>query len=267
MKTIFKILLGLLIMVLVAACAAIKEEGTPAKEEAVKTSIEVKEEVKEPAVAPVPTTTTPKPKTTTTPVPAETKPIVVQSKELSPELKDLLTKADRRVQSVVYTYAGPSTQGRFLDTYFVKGKYIKVDLYASDPYVIETYFDTVYLDTALQTATARCEEKRRCISTNVDNTKKIFNVSYADYRLKTPYEWIKDITFAEIIGPEVMEGRQVTKIKYSDARSSTEMWVDDAYGMPIKIVVTFDDGTKETYMFKDYKFNTLADSDVKPAFT
>lgn len=271
MKKILGILVVLLVALLIVGCAAVKEEATPAPKETAPQPA-VQEEVKAPAVtAPAPTTT--KPATTatapapTTPAPAETKPIVVQSETLSPALKDLLTKADRRVQSVVYTYAGPSTLGRFLDTYLIKGKYVKIDLYEMDPYVIETYFDTVYLDTEAKTATGRCEEKRRCISTNVDNTKKVFNVSYADYRIKTPYEWVKEVTFAELVGPEVMEGRQITRIKFSDAKSTTEMWVDDSYGLPMKIVVSLDGGTEETYLFKDYQFNTLSDADVKPAFT
>lgn len=274
MKKIFFVISALLVMLLFAGCAAVKQEAAPAKEEAAEAEpqVEVQEKTEAaPAAAPAPTTPAPTPaaapKTTTTPAPQETTTVVEQSKELSPELKELLGKADAKLQSMVYLYAGPTTQNRFLNTYLVKGKYIKVDLYEVDPYVLETYFDSVYLDTEAKTATGRCEEKSRCMSQSIDNTKKIFNVSYDDYRLKTPYEWVKEVIFAEIVGPEVMDGRAVTKIKYHDARSSTEMWIDNTYGVPIKLVIAYDDGTKETHQFKDYKFNTLGVADVTPAFT
>jgi len=279
MKKIYCLICALLVTLLIVGCAALKEEAAPTKETAkAEPQVEIKEEVKEAAAeekvaAPAPATT--KTPTTTTapkteaakPVPQESTAIVEQSKEVSPELKALLETADRKLQSMAYLYAGPTTQNRFLNTYLVKGKYIKVDLYEVDPYVIDSYFDAVYLDTEAKTATGRCEDKKRCMSTNVDNTKKIFNVSYDDYRIKTSYEWVKELTFAEIVGPELMDGRGVTKVKYHDARSSTEMWIDNTYGVPIKLVITYDDSTKETHQFKDYKFNTLGDADVKPTFT
>lgn len=277
MKKIYCLICALLITLLIVGCTALKEEAAPTKETAAaEPKVEVKETATEekvtaPATAPAttkPATTVAAPKTEpAAPVPPESTTVVEQSKEVSPELKALLETADRKLQSMRYLYAGPTTQNRFLNTYLVKGKYIKVDLYEVDPYVIDSYFDAVYLDTDAKTATGRCEDKKRCISTNVDNTKKIFNASYDDYRIKTPYEWVKEISFAEIVGPEVMDGRSVTKIKYHDARSSTEMWVDNTYGVPIKLVITYDDSTKETQQFKDYQFNTLADADVKPAFT
>ena len=60
-----------------------------------------------------------------------------------------------------------------------------------------------------------------------------------------------------------MDERSVVKIKYQDGSEETEMWLDETYGVPLKVVVN----SGETYMFKDFQFNTLSDGDVVPAFT
>ncbi len=181
--------------------------------------------------------------------------------KMSPELRDLLSNADQKVKSYKYMYS-ISKDNRYPHTYFVKGNYIKIKLFEVDPYYIENYYDTVYLDAKSKAARGFCESKSRCAIRDIDNTERMFNVSYTDYRVRTPYEFLKEITHAEIVGPELIENRQTVKVRQYDGDIVTDFWLDATYGMPRKIVVTKEDSTLSTYNFADMTFNTLSDSDV-----
>ena len=262
-----KTLLALLaILILLVACAP--QPAPPAEPvvEVEKEEVEEKEiTVPEPTPAPEPE---PVPAPTPAPVP-EPEAVTVQppQKEPSSEIKDLLSKADQKVKSYSYLYADPLTEGRYLDTYNIKGTKIKIAMFPTDPYIIENYFDTIYLDTSDKSATGRCEEEKRCISHNTDNTEKVYEVSFDEYYRKTSYEWIKGVSYAEMVGPEVVESRSAVKIKIPEDDKTTYMWVSDTYGLPMKVVIEYDDGSKETYGFKDYVVNSLKDEDVVPKFT
>ncbi len=183
---------------------------------------------------------------------------------LSKELRDLLTKADNSVSSFKYLAWHPEKE-RYLDTYFVKGSKIKIKLYEYEPYNIENYFDTVYLDTSAKTAVAKCESTQRCISKNIDKTKETYQAGYYDYLPKeTPYTWIKKVKTAEIVGPELYENRRAsTKIRYKADDSLVEMWIDDRYGLALKVTIT-KGGATNTYKYADIGVNSLKDSDVMP---
>jgi len=263
------LLVVLAILVLIIACAP-QEAPAPAEPavKADKTVVEKEVSTPEPAApeaeeAPEPAAPVPAPAPEPEPKPVPT----VEAKEMSAEMKDLLSKADKKVQSFSYLYADPMTEGRYLDTYNIKGSKIRVDLFPTDPYIIDDYFDTVYLDAADKSATARCEEEKRCMSHNTDNTGKVFEASFDDFYKKTPYEWLKEVTYAEIVGPEVVESRSATKVKIPGEAMTTYMWLSDTYGLPLKVVIEKDDGTKETYGFKDFVMNSLKDADVVPKFS
>ena len=195
------------------------------------------------------------------PAPVETAVVVEKTEQMSPELRELLGKADQKVKSYKYLYS-ISADNKFPHTYFVKGNYIKVTLFEVDPYVIDNYYDTVYLDTKSKKAYGYCENLKRCTSRDVDNTKKTYNLTYEDYRVKTPYELLKEITFAEIVGPEVVENRQMTKIKQVNGDILTEIWLDATYGMPRRIRVTQGEKVLKMYNFSDMTFNTVKDDEV-----
>jgi len=190
------------------------------------------------------------------------KPLIPESPtKMSPELRDLLSNADQKVKSYKYMYS-ISKDNRYPHTYFVKGNYIKVKLFEVDPYYIENYYDTVYLDAKTKSGRGFCESKSRCAIRDVDNTERVFNVSYTDYRVRTPYEFLREITHAEIIGPELIENRQTVKVRQYDGTIMTDFWLDANYGMPRRIVVTKDDTVLTAYNFADMTFNALSDSDV-----
>ena len=181
--------------------------------------------------------------------------------KMSPELRDLLSNADQKVKSYKYLYS-ISKDNRYPHTYLVKGTRMKIQLFEVDPYYIENYYDRVYLDAKTKTARGFCESKSRCAIRDIDNTNKMFNVSYTDYRVRTPYEFLKEITHAEIIGSELIENRQAVKVRQYDGNIMTDFWLDANYGMPRKIIVTKDDTVLNTYNFADMTFNSLSDDDV-----
>lgn len=268
MRKICFIIAATVLLLLIVACAPmeVKEEAEakqPAKETAAeKTTVDekiVETKTAEPAPKETEKETTPAPmpaeKTTTTP------------KEIPPELKELLEKADRKLTSMVYLYGSPENEGRFLDTYYVRGDKMKVKLYEGNYYMRQDYFDTVYLDTSKKTATGRCENRKRCIFPDLDNTGRVFAVNYDDYRRKTPYEWLQDITTPEIIGPEIVDKRSALKIKYPKGETTVEMWMDNTYGVPLQIKILQPNDEEEMYQFTNWQFNTLKEADVVPAFT
>ena len=193
------------------------------------------------------------------PTPVETAPIPTYSKEL----ETLLKRADQKLKSYQYLELILPYKKQ-PDTVSVKGAKIKIRLYEYEPYVVDDYFDTVYLDTATKSILGRCESRKRCIWPRGDNTKLEWtDLNYDSYRQKTPYEWLKEIPHtAQVIGPELHEKRQTTKIQYSEAGKVTTMWVDDSYGIPLEIRIKPSTGDEVIYKFNDPQFNTITDRDV-----
>lgn len=195
------------------------------------------------------------------PTPVETKPVPAVSKEM----QELLNRADQKLKSYKYLELILPDKKQ-PDMMSVKGSKIKVELYEYDPYVPENYFDTVYLDTASKTIVGRCVERKRCIWPRGDNTKRVWtDLNYDQYRPKTPYEMLKMIpASARILGPEVHDNRQTTKIEYDDAGKLVTVWIDDNYGIPIEVGILTSDGKETLHKFNDMQFNSVTDADVTP---
>jgi len=275
MKKIYLLIAMSLLLALLVACAPLdfKQEGAAeteevseeAPKEAAKETVD--EKVVEPKKEEIEIEPLKKEETAPAPEPKkeETK---TAPKELPAELKSLLERADQKLTSMSYLYASPETSGRFLDTYHVRGDKIKVKLYEENYYMHKDYYDTVYLDTTKKTATARCESPRRCVFPDFDNTGRVFDdVEYDEYRRKTPYEWLADITTPELLGPEVVDKRSALKIQYPKDDSRVEMWLDNSYGIPLQFKIIHPDDKEESYQFSNFQFNTLKEEDVVPAFT
>jgi hypothetical protein len=210
-----------------------------------------------PSVPPMPSAVTPAP--VTTPPPAS--PTTAEMKAL----QALLQRADQRLKSYKYLeFILPDKKQP--DTFFVKGTKIKIKLYEYEPYIAENYFDTVYLDTATKSIVARCENRKRCIWPRGDNTKREWtDLNFDQYRRKTPYEWVKEVPLsADIIGPEVHESRDSTKIEYDKGGTHYTMWIDNAYGIAVEVIETPATGKPINYKHNDVLFNTLSDNDVMP---
>jgi len=177
--------------------------------------------------------------------------------EMSPQLKDLLKRADEKIKSVSYLYGGTETSNLFLDTYFIMGDKVKILKYDEDYYVLEDYYDNIYVKEAI----GCCEKQSRCVSRNVDNTGTPFDVDVSSLNIpKTPYQWSKEIPGdAQIVGPQTFNERSVTYIKYTQDGQEVQMWVDDTYGVPHKIIVG-----ETRYQFNDMLFNNVKESEMIP---
>jgi hypothetical protein len=269
MKKIYLLIAASLLLMLVVACApADRADADKATADVkditdVKDSDAEKQTVEEKVVETKPKITETKEETTETKTTEKTETKTV-SKELPEKVKEIVDKADNKLVSMGYLYAGPENDGRFLDTYYVKGDKIKVKLYEDNIYVTEGYFDTVYLNIVEKTATARCENRKRCVSGNTDNMNKELDANYDDYRRKLPYEWLQDITTPTVVGEEVVDKRSVLKIEYPNKDTMVEMWLDQTYGVPLQIKTIYPNEDEELFQFTNVQFNTLKEEDMVP---
>jgi hypothetical protein len=253
-------IIGILALFILAACAP---TAPPAEKAPVTAPAPEEKEPVAPPAAPEEPEVGVKPPIRPLPSEREVTPpaeVVVEPKqEMSPQLRDLLKRADEKLTSLKYLYGGTATGNLFLDTHFVKGTKTKIKKFSEDYYVREGYYDTIYVDLSL----ACCEEQSRCKSHNVDNTGKKFDVDVTLEKMpKSPYQWMQEVpASAQIIGPQTFNSRSVTYIKYTDDKGQmVEMWVDDTYGVPHKVVV----GETNKYQYNDMLFNGLKDSDFDP---
>lgn len=267
MKKIIFTLLALLVLAM-AACTAPAEKPAEQTQETIQETTQTQEQTQETAPAQTEPETGRTPPPPAGPLPSErqeTAPPAVkveQPKEMNPALRDLLKKADEKITSLSYLFGGSETGNLFLNTYYIKQDKMKIRLYEEDYYVREGYYDTIYVADAV----GCCEELSRCKSHNIDNTGKAFDVDVSTLKIpKTPYQWVKEIPAdAQILGPQTVNSRSVTQIKYQNsAGEPIVQWIDQTYGVPHKIEHMVGD-TKIVYQFNDMKFNQLKDAEFDP---
>jgi hypothetical protein len=261
------LILGILLLLALAACAP---PAAKVEEKKAAPVVEEKEEVKAPVVEEEPEVGRTPPMPSTLPSERHEKEpsepaTTVTTKEMDPQLRDLLKRADEKIKSIEYLYGEKNAQGNLLfrDTIQIMGQKMKILKYDEDYYVREGYYDVIYYHLGI----GCCEEANRCKSHNVDNTQTVFDVDVNSLAVsKSPYQWVKDVpSSAQIVGPQTFSQRSVTFIKYSEGGNDVEMWVDDTYGVPHKVVVTESSGKEGVYQFNDMIFNSLNDRDFEPA--
>ena len=172
-------------------------------------------------------------------------------KEMSAEVKELLSIASNKVKSLRYSYKGPQTKDFFYD-FFVKGKNIK---YLPNPdYKIldvdEDAYDTIYINRELKTAEGYCDD-RTC---RVKGKKA--NLTYEEVYVWTPLDWLYNIEFAEKTGEELIEQRDTWKLLTGIGET---IWIDTFFGVPLKVEF---EGNK--YRFQKMTFNDVKDEEVIP---
>jgi hypothetical protein len=122
----------------------------------------------------------------------------------------------------------------------------------------DIYVDNIYLDLSAKKAVGYCERNvYRCADPNSP-----IDVSFAKYYRKTPFEWINEVTYAEKTSEEQMQQRNTWEIEYTEDDERVTMWVDEYYGLPVKIRVV-KDGSASEYIFEDISFNSVDDSDLE----
>ncbi len=187
----------------------------------------------------------------------EPEPETAPVKEPSKKVKDLLSKHSR-VKSLHYMYQDPLNYPAEWPTW-IKDNKMHIDLRTLDQVNSDTYVNQVYLDKASKTAVGYCESNEfKCKDPN-----QAVKVKFAKYNRKSPIDWIEGVTYAEIETTETMQQRTVVRLAYTDDKGAkVVMWVDDYYGVPVKVEVT-KDGDKKRYVFEDLAFNNVEDSDLK----
>lgn len=255
------LILGIVLMFLLVACAPSAAPPTPPEVKVVPTVEKVVEEaVPEPEVgrAPPPRALPSERVDTTT-----TEVVVEEKQEMSPQLRDLLKRHVDKIKTFRALPGGTVTNNLFLDTYFwlVKDGQVtktKIKKYEESYYVRAGYYDTVYVDLKV----GCCEDPARCKSHNVDNTGQKFDVDVSSLNMiKSPIEWIKEVPAnAQIVGPQTFDQRSVTFIKFDRDGTEVQMWVDSTYGLPLK-VVEVKNGQENKIQFNDPIYNDLAEND------
>lgn len=175
----------------------------------------------------------------------------------SKQIQELLQKHVGRVTSLRYMYQDQTIKPEEWETWVTSDR-MHVKLREMDNLREDVYIDNVYLNLVSNTAEGFCERTvYRCADPNSPE-----EVNFKKYYRKTPFEWIKEVTYAEKESEEQMQQRNVWKIKYTEGSKTTTMWVDEYYGIPLKVRVA-DGSVVNEYIFEDIGFNSVDDSDLE----
>ncbi len=234
--------------------------------------IQAQPEVQQAPPAPVVAPSLPPPLPLPTPQPTLPLPIAEQTVAQPPPQQDLSGYIDPQVARLIarqdkaksyhFYYSTSENWNVIRDQFFIKGDKIKIGLYEINRWNND-YFDTVYLDPATKTAEAFCENnnKERCR----DNDRK-FDVSYEDFIIKTPLEWLTSIPRdAKVTGSENFDERMSVVVEYTrDDGATVRIWIDRFSGVPVRVLIFMDEveNILEQYNFKNLVINTLTSQDV-----
>jgi len=276
-----KVIAILVLLAFIVACAP--EPSSYEREEgAVKAPVEPKEaakplpaqEVKE--VGRTPPAITPPSEKIDYSLPEEKETVEAEAapvkKKLDPAIKDLIDRSENKVNNYAFLYKGPESNNVAKDTYYLFFKdgqlnKMKIKKYEEDNYIRANESTHMYIDVAGKSVVGCCEVLSRCISGNVDNTKKNFSFDYADFTgkmPKMPHQWLRDIPEGAVVkGTETREAKTVTTITYTKDGKDYEMKLNSNYGLPQIVTVRSGENIVAAYEFNDFVFNGNKESDFK----
>ena len=190
----------------------------------------------------------------------EPEPEPEPAKVMNKKVAELLQKHVGRVNSMRYMYQDQTIKPEEWETW-IKGDRTHVKLREMDNIRDDVYIDNIYFNTATQTAEAYCERPvYRCVDPNSP-----VDVNYKKYVRKTPFDWINEITYAEKESEEQMQQRNVWKLVSKEDGKTTTMWVDEYYGIPLRVIVQEGSSVNE-YIYEDIGFNDADESDLEHGF-
>jgi hypothetical protein len=211
--------------------------------------------------APPPATPPPSQQTPTPPVQNSTVPVLpsVQNQAQNPETVKLLDNI-AKVKSYSFDVAFlPDARARY--HYDVRGGKAKVT-----PSEVMTVagrpVDVIYLDFAAQSAAGYCTKPGICADTKIG-----VPMSFAEYNITLPTEWVGMLTYGEKDGTLTFYDAPVTVVKGRRGNQYYEAYVQNFYGMPMRVAFSADpEMTSITggYEYRNMAFNTIRESDVTP---
>ncbi len=175
---------------------------------------------------------------------------------MNPKIAALLVNKNI-IPNIVYEYSRPPEDPKIY-TYYIKGDKARIDLPRIN-YIPkgEVRLDVVYLDIAAKKAVAYCEEKGVCPDRNA-----AYNQDFDEYYFRNPYDWLEDVQDdAEIVGTEQISTRDVTHIKYDEDGTTTEIWIDEFYKVPLEVKVASNLGTAR-YIYALKSIGSVKDSEL-----
>jgi len=176
------------------------------------------------------------------------------------KMQELLKKHVGRITSLSYMYQDATNKPEEWETLVKDGKMV-VKLREMDNVQGEVYIDNVYMDLDKKSAEGYCERAvYRCKDPNT-----AVDVKFAKYYRKTPIEWIEGVTYAVKDSEEQMQQRTVWKIISEEDGKKTTMWVDDYYGVPLKVRVV-ENGVTSDFIYEDLSYNSVEDSSLAHSF-
>jgi hypothetical protein len=142
--------------------------------------------------------------------------------------------------------------------YFVMGDKIRIDPVKQLLDVGD--IDVIFLDTTKKTAKAYCIDSSGC-----DTPNDAIAVDYDKYSIVLPPEWMTQIKYGEITGTQSFYNRKVQKVVYEANGKYYEAYLDDYFGMPLRIAIATDPGIKNIvggFEYRQPAFNGLEETDV-----
>jgi len=193
-------------------------------------------------------------------IPDTTQEITKDAVDMKPETTsanpDIVKMFDRlsQIKSYSFTIANlPDMGGRH--TYSIKGDKIRIDV-LQGLYEAGGDIDVVFLDTTKKTAAGYCLQSASC-----DTPNNAVTMDYDKWMVVPPTEWVSQIKTGTKSGSLTFFNRPVTKVKYSAGGKYYEAYIDNYYGMPLRIAIATD--KEMTKIVGGYEYRTMAFNTVK----
>lgn len=154
------------------------------------------------------------------------------------------------VQSVEYDYKRVHIPEEPQLAMWVKGDKAKQSVVIETDTLYQNAYDVIVFDTSRREAYAFCEQEDYC-----EQQGEYSDLPFEEHFVWTPFTWLTEIRYAEVVGGANLFNRKTHKISVNDGEM--EMWLDDFFGVPLKVV-----RGEEQYEFRNPDFNSLTDEDV-----
>ncbi|MBS3123287.1 hypothetical protein J4437_01490 [Candidatus Woesearchaeota archaeon] len=182
---------------------------------------------------------------------------------LTTEVSNLLSKA-KQLNNYQYTF-----NNNLADTseVFVKDNLIKIIYPVPKKLGIDRFYDVVYLDKDKQTAIGLCQPGQTVC---IPFPKNLFPLGFGNEKLAfEPLQLVKEVTYAEKVGTELIGNRKSIIIQYSNQEGIFEkLWLDTYSGFPLRHVSYKVVDEEEVVLGKHYfnlvELNIVKSVDVVP---